>query len=57
LGSVAPGRRGGRGAGVPAAWWEAYTIVTFEWLLFVALGFALGYYVVSHFMVSGGQPA
>jgi len=31
--------------------------VSVEWLLFIALGFALGYYVVSHFMVSGGQAA
>lgn len=27
-----------------------------EWLLFVALGFALGYYLVGHFFVSGGKP-
>ena len=27
-----------------------------ELLLFVALGFALGYYLVGHFFVSGGKP-
>lgn len=27
-----------------------------EMLLFIALGFALGYYLVGHFFVSGGRP-
>jgi len=31
--------------------------MSIEWLLFVALGFALGYYVVAHFFASGGAPA
>jgi len=28
-----------------------------EAFLFVVLGFLLGYYVVAHFMISGGSPA
>ena len=55
MGSVIPGRRGGRGAGIFA---KASTgQMTIELLLFIALGFALGYYIVAHFFASGGAPA
>ena len=31
--------------------------MSLEALLFIALGFILGYYVVAHFFVSGGKAA
>jgi hypothetical protein len=31
--------------------------MSIEGLLFIILGFALGYYAVAHFFVSGGKPA
>jgi len=31
--------------------------MSIEGLLFIVLGFVLGYYVVAHFFVSGGSPA
>lgn len=31
--------------------------MTLETIIFILLGAALGYYVVAHFLVSGGQPA
>jgi hypothetical protein len=31
--------------------------MTLETIIFILLGAALGYYVVAHFLVSGGAPA
>lgn len=56
LGSVVPGRGGGRDCRVPPQE-GSEQLVSLEVILFIVLGAALGYYAVAHFLVSGGSAA